>query len=420
MSIKAIRGFNDITGIDAEKFFFIEKKAREVFSLYGFSEIKLPVLEKTELFTRSIGGTTDIVEKEMYTFNDRKGESLTLRPEGTASAVRAYIEHKLYNDRPMNKLFYMGPMFRYERPQKGRYRQFYQVGVEVFGESSPLMDAEVIEMAGRFFKAIGLDDISFEVNSLGCPECRPAYRDELIKFLQTVKGDLCENCVRRMDENPLRALDCKVKGCKDATKDAPAILDTLCGDCDTHFKEFYNAAEKSKLPNLKVNNRMVRGLDYYNKTAFEVTNSTLGAQDTVLAGGRYDSLVKELGGPHTNCVGFAMGIERIAMLLDEKYFKGPKKVALLYMGDNAKPSVLKLADDLRNESIESHVIFADYKDGSSFKSLMKRADKLGASYAVIIGDDELEKKEASLKDLSTADQTSVAIDGLVRHIKGLI
>lgn len=316
MSIKAIRGFNDILGIDSGKFFFIEKKAREVFCLYGFSEIKLPVLEKTELFTRSIGDTTDIVEKEMYTFavskgEGHKGESLTLRPEGTASAVRAYIEHKLYNDKPLNKLFYMGPMFRYERPQKGRYRQFYQIGVEVFGESSPLMDAEVVEMAGRFFKAIGLEDISFEVNSLGCPKCRPAYRDELIKFLQTVKSDLCENCLRRIDENPLRALDCKSEGCKVATKNAPAIMDSLCGDCDTHFKEFYSAAENCNLPNLKINNRMVRGLDYYSKTAFEVTTESLGAQNTILAGGRYDSLVKELGGPHTPCVGFALGIEQI-------------------------------------------------------------------------------------------------------------
>lgn len=420
MSIKAIRGFNDITGIDAEKFFFIEKKAREVFSLYGFSEIKLPVLEKTELFTRSIGDTTDIVEKEMYTFLDRKEESLSLRPEGTASAVRAYIEHKLYNDRPLNKLFYMGPMFRYERPQKGRYRQFYQIGVEVFGESSPLMDAEIIEMAGRFFKAIGLEDISFEVNSLGCPKCRPTYRDELIKFLKTIKDDLCENCVRRMDENPLRALDCKVEGCKTATKDAPSIMDSLCDDCEPHFKEFYSAAENSNLPNLKINNRMVRGLDYYTKTAFEITTDKLGAQNTICAGGRYDSLVKELGGPHTNAFGFAMGIERIALLLDDKHFTVPKKIALLYMGDNAKPTILKLADDLRNVSIEAHVVYADYKDGSSFKSLMKRADKLGANYAVIIGDDELEKKEASVKDLSTAEQTTIAIDNLVNHLKGLM
>jgi histidyl-tRNA synthetase len=315
MSVTGIRGFNDITPPQSALWRRIEQTAYEVFSSYGFSEIRIPVVEKTELFSRSIGETTDIVEKEMYTFADRRGDSLTLRPEGTASVVRAYIEHKLYTS-PVTRLFYTGPMFRYERPQKGRYRQFYQVGAEVLGDPGPGSDADTIEMLVRLFGELGLNGVALQVNSLGCPDCRPGYKEKLLGFLINRSGCLCENCVRRIGTNPLRALDCKAAGCVEATADAPAIIDTLCDGCADHFGAARRYLEMLGVE-FTVNTRMVRGLDYYSRTTFEITAEGLGSQNAVAAGGRYDGLVAELGGPATPCFGFAIGVERVSLLLEE-------------------------------------------------------------------------------------------------------
>ncbi|MEE9542883.1 MAG: histidine--tRNA ligase, partial [Thermodesulfobacteriota bacterium] len=327
--ITGIRGFNDVLGSESALWRHIEDEAASIFTTYGFSEIRLPIVEKTELFSRSIGTTTDIVEKEMYTFPDRKDVMLTLRPEGTAPAVRAYIENKLYTQ-PVTRLFYRGPMFRYERPQKGRYRQFYQIGAEVLGDARAHVDAETIEMLVRLFCKLGLKDTTLEINSLGCNDCRPAYKEALQSFLSTIKESLCENCVRRIDENPLRALDCKSAGCIEATEIVPSLSEHICGECANHFSETKKRLSVLSIA-FKVNPRMVRGLDYYTKTTIEITSSELGAQNSIAAGGRYDGLVADLGGPDTPCFGFAIGMERLALLLDDTpSAKLPEESPLIY------------------------------------------------------------------------------------------
>lgn len=413
MAITAIRGFNDILPGESEIWRRIESEAYRIFSGFGFSEIKLPVVEKTELFLRSIGETTDIVEKEMYTFADRHGDSLTLRPEGTASAVRAYIEHKLYTS-PVTRLYYTGPMFRYERPQKGRYRQFYQIGAEVLGELNPRADAETLVMLIRFFDAIGLKGVDLQINSLGCPECRPVYKKTLLEFLKGRKEALCENCVRRIDTNPLRALDCKSHGCIEATADAPPISASLCATCSEHFESVKKTIALNGV-NATVNPRMVRGLDYYTKTTFEITASGLGSQNAVAAGGRYDRLVEDLGGPATPCFGFAVGVERVALLLKEGEFETRPTTVFIALGEEAEKKGIELLKGWREEGIRVVEEFS----GGSLKSRMKRADRLCASYAVILGDDELKDGVVVLKDMKTAVQEKVswaAVAGKIRKV----
>ena len=290
MSITAIKGMNDILPGEIETWQFLENKAREVFGYYGLSEIRTPAVEKTELFCRSIGETTDIVEKEMYTFDDKSDNSLTLRPEGTAPVMRSFIQNRLHNLDPVSKLYYMGPMFRYERPQKGRYRQFHQIGAEVLGVEDPKIDAQVLAMLHHYFCEIGIDAVSLQVNSLGCPECRPAYRQTLIAYLEQRLDRLCADCQRRYQTNPLRVLDCKAAGCKDATVDAPAVIEHLCSACDEHFAAVKKHLQALEIP-FEVNARMVRGLDYYVRTTFEMVTDQLGSQNAVAAGGRYDGLV---------------------------------------------------------------------------------------------------------------------------------
>ena len=296
MSIAAIKGMNDILPGDVETWQFLEQSAREVFGYYGFSEIRTPIPEKTELFCRSIGETTDIVEKEMYTFNDKSGNSMTLRPEGTAPVMRSFIQNRLHNLDPVSKLYYMGPMFRYERPQKGRYRQFHQLGVEVVGVEDAKIDAQVLAMLHQYFIRIGIDAVSLQINSLGCPDCRPAYRQALIDYLESRLDKLCGECQRRYQINPLRVLDCKVPGCQEATVDAPSVLEHLCAPCHDHFEQVKTYLQKLNIP-FGVNARMVRGLDYYVRTTFELVTDQLGAQNAVAAGGRYDGLVESIGGP---------------------------------------------------------------------------------------------------------------------------
>jgi histidyl-tRNA synthetase len=315
--IKAIRGFNDILPREIDKWQFIEKTAREVYESFGFSEIKIPMLERTELFSRSIGESTDIVEKEMYTFKDRSGDSLTLRPEATASMARAYLEHHLHVRDPVAKLYFIGPMFRHERPQKGRYRQFYQIDVEIFGVAHAMADAEVMVMLMEFFKRVGMDDVELQINTLGCEECRPRYRKELTRFLSKNVSRLCLDCKRRFETNPLRILDCKVETCREVIAGAPLVIDFIDDQCSEHFESVRGYLKILDTPFI-LNPRMVRGLDYYTRTVFEAVSTKLGAQNAVTAGGRYDHLMRDIGGPDIPGIGFAMGIERIVLLVKQR------------------------------------------------------------------------------------------------------
>jgi len=418
VKVTSIRGFNDVLPVDSGLWSHIEGNARKVFATYGFSEVRLPVLEKTDLFLRSIGDTTDIIEKQMYTFTDLHGDSLTLRPEGTASLVRAYIEGKLYTE-PVARLFYTGPMFRYERPQKGRYRQFYQIGAEVLGEDSPVLDAEIIEMLWVLMNALGVDGVEIEVNSLGCSACRPVYKERLLGFLREKTDCLCENCARRIETNPLRALDCKVEGCKEATAKAPSVVDSLCQACSEHFSGLKEALTLRDVP-FKVNSRMVRGLDYYTRTTFEVTaraGGALGAQNAVAAGGRYDGLVEELGGPATACFGFAIGMERLAMLVDKTLAKKPPLAYLIPMGEKARTKAATLSRGLRE--LGQRVI-VDYR-GGALKGCMKRADRVSADFALILGDDEIEAGTVTIKNMKEGGQTSLDLKSpavVAAHIGG--
>lgn len=405
MNITAIRGFNDILPGDSDVFRLIEAEAWRVFSSYGYSEIRLPAAEKTELFSRSIGETTDIVEKEMYTFPDRHGDSLTLRPEGTAGAVRAYIEHKLYT-LPVAKLYYTGPMFRYERPQKGRYRQFYQIGAECLGDSSPRADAEALSMLMAFFERLELKGAALQINSLGCAQCRPAYKESLKAFLAGRVDSLCENCGRRVGTNPLRALDCKGHACIEATKDAPSIIDALCRPCSVHFEAVMAHLRLSGIE-ARINPRMVRGLDYYSRTTFEIIAEGLGSQNAVAAGGRYDRLVAELGGPETPCFGFAVGMERLALIIREGVPVRPLGV-FIAMGSPAEEKGIALLKEWRVKGLK---LIEDFSAGQ-LKNRMKRADRLGARYVVILGPDELGQGVVTFKDMASALQEKLPWDGV--------
>lgn len=414
MSITGIKGFNDILPGDVEKWQHIEAAARRVFELYGFSEIRVPILEKTELFCRSIGDATDIVEKEMYSFVDKGGNAVTMRPEGTASVMRAFIEHKMYAVDQVAKLYYMGPMFRYERPQKGRYRQFHQIGCEVTGVTDPKVDAQVLTMLCHFFAELGLTEPTLQINSLGCPECRPVYRAALKDFLRGKLEHLCDDCKRRFETNPLRVLDCKSTGCKEATAGAPSVLDHLCAGCNEHF-----AATRSYLESVgtayAINPRMVRGLDYYTRTTFELVTGLLGAQSAVAAGGRYDGLISDLGGPQLPGVGFAMGVERVALLLAEKEFKKRPDLFIAALGEPAQREAFKLMTGLQRRGVSVEI---DY-EGKSLKSQMRRSDKFKARFTLIIGEDELAKGRANLKnmDAGTQEEVPLAVEEIGRSVQ---
>lgn len=405
MTITAIKGFNDILPAESGRWQHIEQAARRVFELNGFSEIRVPVLEKTELFCRSIGDATDIVEKEMYTFVDKGENSITLRPEGTAGVMRAFIEHKLHAQDPVAKLYYLGSMFRYERPQKGRYRQFHQIGAEMVGVHDPLADAQVLNMLVQFFREIGLDEPQLQVNSLGCPECRPAYRATLIAFLEQRIDALCEDCRRRLSTNPLRALDCKVPGCIQATAGAPSMLDNLCSGCDGHFADVQRYLGLTGTP-FSINPRMVRGLDYYTRTTFEVVTGLLGSQSAVAAGGRYDGLVSQLGGPAVPGIGFAVGVERVALLLGEKDFSRQPDLFIATLGAGERAFAFRLMNDLLQLGLRVEM---DY-EGKSLKSQMRRADKLGARYSVVIGENEVASGRAVLKRMADGEQTEASLE----------
>ena len=417
MKITSIKGFADIVPGEVEMWQSVEATARRVFSAYNFSEIRIPILEKTELFSRSIGETTDIVEKEMYTFEDRDsrgGENaeatkLTLRPEGTAGVVRAYVESEMYKIEPVRKLYYMGPMFRRERPQKGRMRQFHQIGAEALGRGDPYIDAEILLLLSDFFSAVGLTEPSLQINSLGDSACRPGYRETLLAFLRQHKDSLCANCQRRMERNPLRVLDCKEPGCIEATRDAPSILDSLCAACREHFETVQRLLRQTGV-GFTLNPRMVRGLDYYCRTTFEWTTTRLGSQSAVGAGGRYDGLVQELGGPAIPGVGFAMGVERLAMLLrlqEIASVNGPE-LFVVWVGARARDWAFPVVHRLRQKGVSVEI----EGEVRSLKSQMRRADKLKAGAVLIVGEDELANGKAVLRDMATKQQEEIGLDYL--------
>jgi len=412
--MKGIRGFKDILPGEVEKWQFVENEARRVFGLFGFLELRIPILERTELFARSIGEATDIVGKEMYTFPDRDGDSLTLRPEATTSIMRAYLEHGLNVKEPVGKYYFIGPMFRYERPQKGRYRQFHQIDAEILGVQEPQADAEILVMLMRFLGGLALKNLNLQINSLGDPACRGPYRDEIQKFLRGKSERLCEDCQRRVETNPLRVFDCKKEECQAQLADAPVVLDFLCPDCRRHFKQVKDLLDELRLP-YAVNPRMVRGLDYYTRTAFEVVAGNLGAQNAVCGGGRYDGLAEEIGGPSIPAIGFAIGFDRLVMLLpEEKNFLRYADVFLAALGEEAQRKSFALAQELRDAGIWAEI---DY-EGKSLKSQMRKADRLKTPWVVILGEEELKKNRVVLRDMATKAQEEVSFEEILRKLKG--
>ena len=409
--IQKIKGFADLFPPDSGVFAFIEATARSVFTRYGYQELRIPVLERTELFSRSIGEETDVVQKEMYTFPDRKGRSLTLRPEATAGVMRALIEDKRADD-GLAKYFAYGPMFRYERPQKGRMRQFHQIDVEAVGSPEPLLDAEILLMLRHYLTELGLTQLTVELNSLGCPACRPVFLDVLREFLKGMhKEQLCEDCMRRKLTNPLRVLDCKVPQCKEFTADAPKITDHLCPECAEHFAAVRRLLDAAGLEYV-LNPRLVRGLDYYVRTTFEIVSGAIGAQSSVAGGGRYDGLVSSLGGPDVPGVGFACGMERLALLIDRNTTPVPDFFVAV-LDPAGLDTGLLLAQDLRREGFAGEAPFA----AKSTKSQMRAAGKSGARFCLLLGPDELATGAVVVKDMTTSTQESLPRDGVAAFLR---
>jgi histidyl-tRNA synthetase len=414
MAVKyqSVKGFPDLLPPETRLWEKVEQEARALFTTYGFQEIRLPVLEYTELFSRGIGPDTDIVEKEMFSFPDKKGRSLTLRPEATASVVRAYIEQNMGRTGPV-KLYYLGPMFRYERPQKGRHRQFWQIGAEAIGLDGPAVDAELISMLKALFDKLEISGLNLEINSLGCPVCRPRYREKLIKYLKLHKAELCPDCKRRLNENPLRVLDCKNESCKDAIADAPGTGDFLCNACKAHFSGLKRYLNVLDVP-YKVNPRIVRGLDYYTRTVFEYQDpGQPGAQNTVVGGGRYDDLIEELGGPRTPACGFALGMERlIKRIPDSVWPKTEERILIVAMGEKAFDQGLIWTKDLR----EAGFITELAEESGSLKKQLKIANRMNMNYVFIIGEDEIEKGVITIRDMSSSEQKQCQADEFKKEI----
>jgi len=404
VKIKAINGFKDILPGAALRWQSMEQTARDIFERFGMREIRTPILEKTELFARSIGEATDIVEKEMYTFADK---GITMRPEATASLLRAFIEHGLHVRQPVQRLYTIGPMFRHERPQKGRLRQFHQMDVEVIGATEPQVDAELMAMGKMLFDALGLL-VSLEINSLGCPACRPEFRKRLIEYLSQRQEDLCPDCQRRLTVNPLRALDCKKRGCRALVQDAPSILDALCSDCSDHFSAVEHGLKQLEVPYVK-NRFMVRGLDYYTRTTFEFITGDLGSQAAVGAGGRYDGLIKQLGGPDLPGIGFALGMERLALLMDQQTgHESPQSSNELFVAALG-PQAAEYAAVLVHQCRKHHLKAAMDYSGRSLKAQMKLAGRTDSHFVLIIGDNELEQQEAILRNMQTQEQSMFSL-----------
>ena len=409
------RGTKDILPDTVGQWLYVEDKVREICGRYGYKEIRTPIFEHTELFLRGIGETTDVVEKEMYTFTDRGNRSITLRPENTAAAVRAYLQNKLYADAALTKLFYIGSMFRYDRPQAGRYREFHQFGVEALGGDNPAIDAEIIMLAVNFLKSLGLQELELSLNSVGCPKCRPIYRQRLQEFFRDKLEGLCDDCRSRYDRNPMRILDCKNEGCKELSVGAPEITDCLCDECRAHFEKVKGYLTAAGIA-FNLDPRLVRGLDYYTKTAFEVQYAPLGAQSAVAGGGRYDGLIEEIGGNPTPAVGFAVGIERVLLALEKQGLlpevKSTDDVFVVALGAEAQTAAFKLLADFRDAGLSAAMDFA----GRSMKAQMKQANKANARFVAILGEDEVKESVVLLKDMQTSEQQKVAIEEIVNKL----
>ncbi len=409
---QAPKGTEDLLPQESYKWQYLEEKFKAVCDCYGYKEIRVPTFEHTELFERGVGDTTDVVQKQMYTFNDKGNRSVTLRPEGTASVARAFLQHNLYAETLPFKAFYNVPCFRYENKQKGRLREFHQFGIEAFGAQNATMDAEVISLAITFLKSVGLDDLSVNINSIGCPECRKAYSDALKEFLKPKYDELCETCKSRYDRNPLRILDCKSEVCGEIVKNAPSLLDYICDDCREHFEQFKKCLNSMNI-SYNIDSGIVRGLDYYTKNVFEI----ISGEFTVCGGGRYDGLVEELGGKPMPAVGFGLGIERLLLRLADNGVEiptpQPVKLYIVPLGDESILMAQKLVFELRQKGIS---VDTDHM-GRGLRASMKYADKINAQYSLVLGDNELQIGAASLKNMTTGEQTDVSLDNLYEYLK---
>jgi len=416
--IKVPKGTQDILPENVSKWYYIEDMIKEILNKYGYKEIRTPFFEYTDLFVRGIGESTDIVTKEMFTFPDRKGRSLTLRPEGTAPVIRAYLENGMDRISKVIKLFYLGPMFRCEKPQAGRFRQFNQFGIEVIGTKSPAADAEVIITVLDVYKKLGLKNLEILINSVGCKKCRVDYIQKLKKYLKDKKDFLCSECKERYSKNPLRVLDCKKDSCKKITESAPVIIENLCQDCESHFVQVKLYLDDQKII-FSEDPRLVRGLDYYTKTAFEIISGGLGAQNAIGGGGRYDDLIEELGGKPTPAVGFAAGIERMIIAIDQQKVEWPVEkrldVFVAKVDEKNKDTAFRLLQKIRNAGLSADM---DYSEGS-LKSQMRIANKIGARYTVIVGEEELSKNMVILRNMQTKEQKEIKIDNLINELTEL-
>ena len=415
----AIKGTLDLLPKESSKTQYIEAAVREIAENYGFLEMRTPVFEHTELFQRSVGETTDVVQKEMYTFEDKGGRSITLRPEGTAGAARAFLEHGLFNDALPQKIYYLTSCYRYEKPQAGRLREFHQFGVESFGAGTPAADAEIIFLAHAVFRYLGVQNLTLEINSIGCPECRKKFQEALKAYFESCREQLCDTCKSRLERNPMRILDCKSPVCSEIAAGAPKILDFLCDGCRAHFDAVQRYLTAMDI-DFTVNPAIVRGLDYYTRTVFEFVSSEIGAQGTVCGGGRYDGLLEELGGKPMPACGFGMGIERLLLLMEAQGvpFPEPKKcdIYLVSMGEAAQVEAAVLAEQLREEGLSAQFDTV----GRGLKAQMKYADKLGAAYTVVLGDAELESRRVSLKNMRDGTQTELTLDDFVGAFQSIV
>ena len=417
MLTKAPRGTKDITPKESYKWNYVENKFREICGLYGYEEMRTPIFEHTELFKRSVGDTTDVVQKEMYSFEDKGGRDITLKPEGTAGVIRAFIENKLSSDSQPTKMLYIIPCFRYERPQAGRQRQFHQFGVEAVGSDNPSLDAEVIALAVQFFNEVGLKDLAVSINSVGCPTCRAKYNELLKSYLDAKSDVLCSTCLERKDKNPMRVIDCKNPNCQENLQDVPFMIDHICDDCKDHFEKLQKYLKEMDV-NFIVDKTIVRGLDYYKKTAFEIISNDIGSQSTVCGGGRYDGLVEQLGGPKgTSGIGFALGAERLLLTMENNNIEieNPQStdIYIVTIGDEAKTKSFKLLKDLRYNHISAD---SDHLD-RSVKAQFKYSDKINAKFTIVIGEDELANDSATLKNMQTSEQITVKLSELVGELK---
>lgn len=406
---KKIKGTEDVLPKESYRWQFVEQIMREESKAYGFKEIRTPVFEHTELFARGVGQTTDVVQKEMYTFDTKGGESVTLRPEGTAGAARAVLEHALENEGLPIKASYFVSCYRYEKPQAGRLREFHQFGLEEYGTQSPIADAELICAAQSIFDRLGLSQIHLEINSIGCPECRAKYHEALKAYFESYKGELCDTCLSRLEKNPMRILDCKSPICSKIAENAPKITDYLCEECEEHFKSVQKYLDIAGIEYI-VNPTIVRGLDYYTKTVFEFVTDCIGAQGTVCGGGRYDGLIEELGGKHLPSLGFAMGLERLLMVMDKQGIEIPNndvcKLYIATMGDTAKEKAFALLKQIRECGLSAETDIV----GRGLRAQMKFADKIGAEYSMVLGDNEIEQGVAKLKNMESGEQIEIKLD----------